>query len=121
MVFNDVETDTGTYNGPSDTGTDPNVPDTDGDGLLDGAEVNTHNTNPTLRDTDGDGFGDGVEDSAGTNPNSSAGPWPAADGDLAPLGEYDGVVNVADYLVAQRIALGLVTPTQVDIAHGDLP
>jgi hypothetical protein len=115
-----VETNTGTYNGPSDTGTDPNVPDTDGDGLNDGAEVNTYATNPTLRDSDGDGFGDGVEQEAGTDPNNLAGPWPEADGDLAPLDTYDGLVNAADYLIAQRMALGLITSTDLQKAHGDL-
>lgn len=35
-----VETNTGVYAGTSDTGTDPHNPDTDGDGLLDGEEVN---------------------------------------------------------------------------------
>jgi hypothetical protein len=34
-----VETNTGVYTGPSDTGTDPRNPDSDGDGLLDGDEV----------------------------------------------------------------------------------
>ena len=115
-----VETNTGTYNGPSDTGTDPNVPDTDGDGLDDGAEVNTHATNPTLRDSDGDGFGDGVEQGAGTDPNSLAGPWPAADGDLAPLNIYDGIVNVGDVVVASRMALDLLPQDALAIAHGDL-
>lgn len=116
----DVETNTGIYIGPSDTGTAPGNPDTDGDGLNDGAEVNTYATDPTLRDSDGDGFADGVEISMGTNPNSLVGPWPPADGDLAPMGVYDGVVNVADYLVAQRMALGLIPQTALDIAHGDL-
>jgi hypothetical protein len=36
---NDVKTDTGIYVGPSDTGTDPFVPDTDADGCSDGEEV----------------------------------------------------------------------------------
>src|SRR5690606_10269651 len=35
--------------------------DTDGDGLADGAEVNTHQTDPALPDTDGDTLADGVE------------------------------------------------------------
>src|SRR5262249_22969412 len=48
--------------------TDPFDPDSDDDGLSDGAEVNTHGTNPLLADTDGDGFGDGVEAAAGTDP-----------------------------------------------------
>ncbi len=42
-------------------GTDPNNPDTDGDGLTDGNEVNVHTTNPLLTDTDGDGLTDGNE------------------------------------------------------------
>jgi len=115
-----VETNTGTYNGPSDTGTDANVPDTDGDGLDDGAEVNTYETNPTLRDSDGDGFGDGVEQEAGTNPNNLADPWPEADGDLAPLNIYDGIVNVGDVVVASRMALDLLAQDALAIAHGDL-
>jgi outer membrane protein OmpA-like peptidoglycan-associated protein len=42
-------------------GTDPNNPDTDGDGLNDGAEVRTNFTNPKNPDTDGDGLKDGEE------------------------------------------------------------
>ena len=42
-------------------GTDPNNPDTDGDGLSDGEEVNTYKTNPLNPDTDGDGLSDGQE------------------------------------------------------------
>ncbi len=49
-------------------GTDPNNPDTDGDGLSDGDEVNKYHTNPLLADTDGDGIPDGVEIQTGTNP-----------------------------------------------------
>lgn len=41
--------------------TDPQNPDTDGDGLKDGLEVQS-GTNPTNRDTDGDGTADGIED-----------------------------------------------------------
>ena len=42
-------------------GTSRTNPDTDGDGLQDGAEVNTHHTNPILADTDGDGLNDKTE------------------------------------------------------------
>jgi outer membrane protein OmpA-like peptidoglycan-associated protein len=42
-------------------GTDPNNPDTDGDGLSDGDEVNKYHTNPLKVDTDGDGLSDGDE------------------------------------------------------------
>lgn len=44
-----------------DLGTEPKNPDTDGDGLKDGAEVNLHKTNPLIADTDGDGLTDGDE------------------------------------------------------------
>lgn len=49
-------------------GTDPTNPDTDGDGLSDGDEVNKYHTNPLLADTDGDKIPDGVEVQTGTNP-----------------------------------------------------
>ena len=42
-----------------------------------------------------------------------------ADGDVAPFGARDGIVNVGDSLVAMRFALGLLTPTQEDMYHGD--
>ena len=41
--------------------TDPLNPDSDGDGLSDGAEVSTHSTDPREADTDGDGMPDGFE------------------------------------------------------------
>ena len=41
--------------------TDPLNPDTDGDGLSDGMEANTHKTNPLLADTDGDDLTDPEE------------------------------------------------------------
>jgi len=49
-------------------GTDPNNPDTDGDGLNDGVEVNQYGTNPKLRDTDADNLSDGEEVNQGLNP-----------------------------------------------------
>ncbi len=42
-------------------GTDPENPDTDGDGLKDGEEVKRYKTNPLKADTDGDGLSDGDE------------------------------------------------------------
>jgi outer membrane protein OmpA-like peptidoglycan-associated protein len=41
--------------------TNPLSPDTDGDGLRDGEEVNVYKTNPVMADTDGDGLSDGDE------------------------------------------------------------
>ena len=50
-------------------GTDPENPDTDGDGLKDGEEVNTHKSNPLNADSDGDGLKDGEEvNKLSTNP-----------------------------------------------------
>lgn len=43
-------------------GTDPNNPDTDGDGISDGVEVFVMKTSPTDGDTDHDGLGDACED-----------------------------------------------------------
>ncbi len=79
----------------STRGTDPKDPDTDKDGLSDGAEVNTHGTapknadtdgdglrddygvltsltNPLSKDTDADGYADAVEISYSTNPKNAA-------------------------------------------------
>jgi hypothetical protein len=42
------------------------------------------------------------------------------DGDVAPLGNRDGIVNVGDALIALRFALGLEAPTQQDTQHGDV-
>ncbi|HUT53750.1 MAG TPA: hypothetical protein VM658_10180 [bacterium] len=42
-------------------GTDPCNPDTDGEGLFDGAEVNTYGTDPTNPDSDGEGLNDAFE------------------------------------------------------------
>jgi hypothetical protein len=50
-------------------GTDPSDPDSDDDGLTDGAEVNVHGTNPLDADSDDDGLTDGAEVNVhGTNP-----------------------------------------------------
>jgi hypothetical protein len=49
-------------------GTDPNNPDTDGDGLNDGTEVRQYRTDPLNPDTDGDGLSDGDEVSSATDP-----------------------------------------------------
>ena len=52
-------------------GTDPTKRDTDGDGLEDAAEVNTHNTDPTRQDSDGDGITDPQEIDEGSDPMDS--------------------------------------------------
>jgi len=54
----------------------------------------------------------------------SAVPFSAAqarDGDLAPIGARDGVIGIADALVALRYALSLITPIPADdLYHGDV-
>ena len=43
-----------------------------------------------------------------------------SDGDLAPLGNRDGTVDVGDAMVALRFALGIEIPSPDDILHGDI-
>ena len=52
-------------------GTNPEVADTDGDGLSDYEEVKIYHTDPLKADTDGDGFKDGDEVKNGYNPLGS--------------------------------------------------
>lgn len=84
-LLDGVETNTGVFVSPTNTGTDPLNPDTDSDGLPDGVETNTGvfvdatntGTNPHLRDTDNDYHGDGSEVASGSNPvNPSSVPVP---------------------------------------------
>jgi hypothetical protein len=42
------------------------------------------------------------------------------DGDLAPRGAPDTMLNAADLLVCMQFVLGLKAPTNQDLAHGDL-
>jgi hypothetical protein len=72
-----VETDTDIFVSAINTGSDPLLPDTDGDGLNDGDEVNVYATDPNLADTDGDTFDDGLEVASGTDPNDP-GSFPSA-------------------------------------------
>ncbi|MFT3951720.1 MAG: cellulose binding domain-containing protein [Oscillospiraceae bacterium] len=77
--------------------TEPLKPDSDGDGLKDGEELNTYGTDPLKADTDGDGLSDGDEVALGLNPLSA---------------ETNGVKD-AEHLFTQNIAadskaLGLV-------------
>ena len=43
----------------NDYESNPNVVDSDGDGLTDGEEINDYDSNPILKDSDGDGLTDG--------------------------------------------------------------
>jgi hypothetical protein len=70
-LLDGVESLTGIWNDPNDTGTDPKNPDSDDDGLDDGEEA-TLGTDPNLADTDGDGFSDGSEVRLGSDPNNAS-------------------------------------------------
>ncbi len=66
-----VETNTGVFISADSTGTDPNLADTDMDGVNDYDEVYTYMTDPNSVDTDGDGLSDGDEiNNYQTDPNS---------------------------------------------------
>ena len=83
-------------------GTDPNNPDSDGDGLKDGAEFKQYNTDPLNQDSDRDGLNDGDEVMKHkTNPNK-----PDTDNDG--LNDYDEVKSQnTDPLVADTDNDGL--------------
>jgi subtilisin family serine protease len=68
--------------------------------------------NPLSSDTDGDSFAD----------NSDPIPldFNYSDGDVAPLGSPDGIVNVADYVIFQRILQQNLMPSVNEITHGDI-
>ena len=51
-------------------GTSPLFPDTDGDGLTDGVEVRSYGTDPLRKDSDGDGLSDQEEIPLGPNPDN---------------------------------------------------
>ena len=119
-----LETNTGVYVSSTDTGTDPNIPDSDGDGLSDGAEINTYGSNPNLVDTDGDGVSDGNEVSNGTNPNvdETVDPqfqvirgsytWTEATSDAAARGGRLAVLNTQEKIdIATAIARSDTSPS----------
>jgi hypothetical protein len=121
-------------------GTDPDLVDSDGDGLVDGndgvvlAGVNdidvngdgfidgeqTEGTLPNNEDTDGDLLNDGLEVANYVNPIDPLS-WPNfGTGDVAPYGAQDNQVNAGDLTVMIRLALGLEETRALELAYGDL-
>ncbi|WP_440991994.1 DUF7343 domain-containing protein [Haloarchaeobius baliensis] len=93
-------------------GTSPFEADTDGDGLQDGAEVDSHDTDPLLEDTDADGLPDAAEVDRNTDPRE-----PDTDSD----GLRDGpeVSNGTDPLKADTDGDGL--NDGMEVAMGSNP
>ena len=86
-------------------GSDPFNEDTDGDGLLDGIEINTHGTDPTLPDSDYDGLTDLAElEQYQTDPN-------LADTDLDGVSDGDEVAAGTDPLKYQSGATAVAQTT----------
>jgi hypothetical protein len=96
-------------------GTDPGNPDSDGDGLGDGEEVNLYATDPLNPDSDGDYLGDGEEVNIyGSDPNKDD------TGDLAPRGNPDGTLSTGDLVVLLRLVLELETPDAREVVLADM-
>jgi len=94
--------------------------DSDSDGISDYDEINIYGTLPGNPDSDGDFINDGDEIGYSSDPLDPLS-WPNfADGDIAPLGSPDGLINAADYAVAQRIVLGDLLATSLELSHADL-
>jgi len=137
-----VETNTGEYVDAGDTGTDPNLADTDSDGLDDGIEL-VYGTNPVNMDSDDDGLLDGDEgmddvdddgipncldtDSDGDDvpdaEENEAGSNPYDERDTPyPFGDVDrsGDVNAVDVQLVINAVLGISEPPWCDLDWDDL-
>ncbi len=100
----------------------PLLADSDGDTLTDYQELAWDgdatryiagvDLNPLSPDTDGDSFSD-ASDPIPFNYNF-------ADADIAPLGAPDGIVNIADYVIYQRIIQKNLSPSINEVSHGDI-
>ncbi len=102
-------------------GTDPLLIDTDGDLVSDFDEVNydgdasTYTPGVDLDPNNDDTDGDGVTDGADVQPLTFN-----VAGDVAPRGTPDGIVNTADLLVQTQFALGISTPSAIELQNGDM-
>ncbi len=101
-----VETNTAIFVSATNTGTDPLNADTDGDSLLDGAEVTSSSaSNPLLKDTDGDLANDAWEVTTGFNPasNTSKPPAPSSFVGIQFVSELNPQNALSPYAVTGRI------------------
>ncbi|MBN1330670.1 MAG: hypothetical protein JXA54_14445 [Candidatus Heimdallarchaeota archaeon] len=103
-------------------GTFYNIPDSDGDGLLDGEEVNYYHSNPLSTDSDGDNIDDFEETVEGadgyiTNPAN-------ADTDFDGIDDYEEIVNGTDGFITNPTngdTDGDYLPDNWEIQHGYSP
>lgn len=91
-------------------------PDDDNDTLTDLDEINVYGTNPFLPDTDGDGFTDPVEIAAGSDPVDPGNIPGSASGDI----DGDDKVDVVDVLLGFRILSGDLEADTNQLLRGDV-
>ena len=114
---------------PTNSFSYPGAPDADGDGIVDSEDncpsisnAGQENFDGDSRgdicdpDDDNDGYSDLDELAAGTDPFDDTSYPVSSDGDL----NNDGVVTVADVLLAQQILNGSITLTQGHLDRGDV-
>lgn len=89
--------------------TNPTAADTDGDGLSDGSELNTHGLDPLKADSDGDDMPDGWEVTYGLDPHVKNG-YEDADGDRYP--------NIFEYARGSAPNNASSTPTANFVVDG---
>ncbi len=108
MATDDPDGDGLPFSGEMMAGSNPRNPDTDGDGLSDGDEVNnpTFPSDPTKVDTDGDDLPDGDEIAGGTDPADPLDPGPGGKIYVSNLGAdtNDG----SSWATAERTSAGIL-------------
>ena len=108
----DVDADGLTRDQELELGTNPDIADSDNDGINDGLEINQYNTDPLKKDSDNDGINDKAElKEYGTNPNSKDSDKDSlSDGDeikkynTAPLrsdSDFDGLSDDSELFVTK--------------------
>jgi len=126
---------TGTYERPGDAdndglpddlemelGTDPNDPDTDGDGVTDGVEVFVLESDPLAPDIDDDGLNDSEEESLGTDPNEADTDRDGTDDpdDAEPLAPSDALLKAREDAFQARFGTAGPPPKlDLDVMEND--
>ncbi len=99
--------------------------DSDGDGLSDEDEVNTHQTDPLVADTDGDGVDDGTEVALTSNPleidSDGGGTWDGfeVEAGTSPIDPNDDPAVWSVRTLKSRAQLGNLSAAEEVLASGD--